>query len=71
MKLKLNRHDVSEHECKKDTINILYMIRNVKNIINKLKRKNSNGIKKYYKKCIFILQHKDYAINIAGKNIFK
>ena len=72
MKLKINRHDFSDYECKKDTITLLYMIRNVKNIINKLKRKNNsriNRIKKYYKKCIFILPHKDYAINIAGENL--
>ena len=72
LKLKLNRHDFSDYECKKDTITLLYMIKNTKSIINKLKRKNNtriNRIKKYYKKCIFILPHKDYAINIAGENL--
>ena len=30
MKLKLNRHDLSECNCKKDTIILLYMINDVK-----------------------------------------
>ena len=72
LKLKVNRHDFSNYECKKDTITLLHMIKNTKGIINKLKRKSNiriNRIKKDYKKCIYILPHKDYAINIAGENL--
>ena len=71
-KLKLNRHDFSNYECKKDTVTLLYMIKIAKDIINRLKRKNKtriNRIKKYYKKCIYNLPHKVYAINIAGEKL--
>lgn len=72
MKLKLNRHDLSECNCKKDTIILLYMINDVKKLLRIEKRKNStriNRLKKIYKKCIFNLAHKEYAINIAGNNL--
>jgi hypothetical protein len=72
LKLKLNRHDLSELECKKDTITLLYMINNVKKLLRVKKRKNItriNRLKKHYKKCIINLAHKDYAINIAGSNL--
>ena len=71
-KLKLNRHDLSECDCKKDTIALLYMINNVKQLLRIKKRKNMtriNRLKKYYKKCIYSLEHKDYAINIAGNDL--
>ena len=48
------------------------MIKIAKDIINRLKRKNKtriNRIKKYYKKCIYNLPHKVYAINIAGEKL--
>ena len=72
LKLKLNRHDISDCHCKKDIILLLYMISNTKNIIKKMKRKNNiriSRVKKLYKKCIFSLRHKDYAINIAGSDL--
>jgi len=72
LKLKLNRHDLSDYDCKKDTITLLYMINKTQNIIKKFKRKNHtriNRLKKLYKKCIFNLPHRDYAINIAGNNL--
>ena len=72
MKLKLNRHDLSESNCKKDTIILLYMINDVKKLLRLEKRKNNtriNRLKKIYKKCIFNLAHRDYAINIAGNNL--
>ena len=71
-KLKLNRHDLCELDCKKDTITLLYMINNVKKLLRIKKRKNItriNRLKKHYKKCIINLAHKDYAINIAGNNL--
>lgn len=71
-KLKLNRHDLSENNCKKDTILLLHMINNVKQLLRIKKRKNMtriNRLKKYYKKCIYSLAHKDYAINIAGNDL--
>jgi hypothetical protein len=72
MKLKLNRHDLSESNCKKDTIILLYMINDVKKLLKIEKRKNNariNRLKKIYKKCILNLAHRDYAINIAGNNL--
>ena len=72
MKLKLNRHDNSNCNCKKDTIALIYMIKNVKKIIKNGKKINNariNRLKKLYKKCIFNLPHKDYAINIAGNDL--
>ena len=72
MKLKLNRHDLSECNCKKDTIILLYMINDVKKLLRLEKRKNNtriNRLKKIYKKCILNLAHRDYAINIAGNNL--
>ena len=72
MKLKLNRHDLSESNCKKDTIILLYMINDVKKLLKIEKRKNNariNRLKKIYKKCILDLAHRDYAINIAGNNL--
>ena len=72
LKLKLNRHDLSNCHCKKDTIIMLYMINSTKSIIKEIKRKKNsriNRLKKLYKKCIFNLPHKDYAINIAGTNL--
>ena len=72
MKLKLNRHDLSESNCKKDTIILLYMINDVKKSLKIEKRKNNariNRLKKIYKKCILDLAHRDYAINIAGNNL--
>ena len=72
LKLKLNRHDLSESNCKKDTIILLYMINDVKKLLRLEKRKNNtriNRLKKIYKKCIFNLAHRDYAINIAGNNL--
>ena len=72
LKLKLNRHDISDNNCKKDTITLLYMIRDTKNMLKRIKRKNKTRIgrlKKLYKKCIFNLPHKDYAINIVGDNL--
>ena len=72
MKLKLNRHDLSESNCKKDTIILLYMINDVKKLLKIEKRKNNariNRLKKIYKKCILNLAHTDYAINIAGNNL--
>ena len=72
MKLKLNRHDLSESNCKKDTIILLYMINDVKKLLKLEKRKNNariNRLKKIYKKCILDLAHRDYAINIAGNNL--
>jgi len=72
MKLKLNRHDLSESNCKKDTIILLYMINDVKKLLKLEKRKNNariNRLKKIYKKCILNLAHRDYAINIAGNNL--
>ena len=71
-KLKLNRHDLSESNCKKDTITLLYMVNNVKKLLKREKRKNStriNRLQKLYKKCIYCLPHKDYAINIAGNHL--
>jgi hypothetical protein len=71
-KLKLNRHDISDCNCKKDTITLLYMINKVKKLLKKEKKKNNtriNRLKKLYKKCIYNLPHKDYAINIAGNNL--
>lgn len=72
IKLKLNRHDLSDIECKKDTIMLLHMINNIKNLLKKEKRKNNTGIKQIkilYKRCIINFPHKDYAINIVGKNL--
>ena len=72
LKLKLNRHDISDNACKNDTISLIYMIKDVKNLIKKIKRKSKTRIgrlKKLYKKCIFILPHKEYVINIAGNNL--
>ena len=72
LKLKLNRHDLSNSNCKKDTLTLFYMIKNTKDIIKRIKRKNKARIrrfKKLYKKCIFILPHKEYAINIVGDNL--
>jgi len=72
MKLKLNRHDLSESNCKKDTIILLYMINDVKKLLKIEKRKNNariNRLKKIYKKCILNLAHRDYAINITGNNL--
>ena len=74
LKLKLNRHDLSDTNCKKDTITLLYMINNVKKLLKREKRKNStriNRLQKLYKKCIYSLPHKDYAINIAGNILIK
>ena len=71
-KLKLNRHDISDCNCKKDTITLLYMINKVKKLLKKEKKKNNtriNRLKKLYKKCIYSLPHKDYAINIAGNDL--
>lgn len=72
LKLKLNRHDLSDINCKKDTITLLYMVNNVKKLLKREKRKNStriNRLQKLYKKCIYSLPHKDYAINIAGNHL--
>ncbi len=72
LKLKLNRHDLSDSNCKKDTITLLYMVKNVKNLLKRKKRKNStriNRLQKLYKKCIYSLPHRDYAINIAGNHL--
>lgn len=72
LKLKLNRHDFSDINCKKDTITLLYMVSNVKKLLKREKRKNStriNRLQKLYKKCIYSLPHKDYAINIAGNHL--
>ena len=72
LQLKLNRHDLSDINCKKDTITLLYMVNNVKKLLKREKRKNStriNRLQKLYKKCIYSLPHKDYAINIAGNHL--
>ena len=72
LKLKLNRHDLSDINCKKDTITLLYMVNNVKKLLKREKRKNStriNRLQKLYKKCIYSLPHRDYAINIAGNHL--
>jgi len=72
LKLKLNRHDLSDIDCKKDTITLLYLVNNVKKLLKREKRKNStriNRLQKLYKKCIYSLPHKDYAINIAGNHL--
>ena len=72
LKLKLNRHDISNCHCKKDTISLIYMIKNVKKLLNNGKKINNtriNKFKKLYNKCIFNLPHKDYAINIAGNDL--
>ena len=72
LKLKLNRHDLSDINCKKDTITLLYMVNNVKKLLKREKRKNStriNRLQKLYEKCIYSLPHKDYAINIAGNHL--
>ena len=72
LKLKLNRHDLSDINCKQDTITLLYMVSKVKKLLKREKRKNStriNRLQKLYKKCIYSLPHKDYAINIAGNHL--
>ena len=72
LKLKLNRHDISNCNCKKDTITLIYMIKNVKNVLKngkKITNARIKRLKKFYKKCIFSLPHKDYAINIAGNDL--
>ena len=71
LKLKLNRHDISNCDCKKDSIALIYMIRNVKKLLKKGKINNAriNKLTKIYKKCIYSLPHKDYAINIAGNDL--
>ena len=71
MKLKLNRHDLSNGDCKMDTIALLYMINDTKKLLKKGKGKFNtriNRLKRLYKKCIFSLPHKEYAINIVGNN---
>ena len=71
MKLKLNRHDLSNGDCKMDTIALLYMINDIKKLLKKGKGKFNtriNRLKRLYKKCIFSLPHKEYAINIVGNN---
>ena len=50
------------------------MINNAKKLLKREKRKNStriNRLQKLYKKCIYSLPHKDYAINIAGNILIK
>lgn len=72
LKLKLNRHDLSDSNCKKDTITLLYLVSNVKKLLKREKRKNStriNRLQKLYKKCMYNLPHRDYAINIAGNHL--
>ena len=72
LKLKLNKHDLSECNCKMDTITLLYMINDVKKLLKKRNGKSNariNNLKKLYKKCIFSLPHKEYAINIVGNNL--
>ena len=60
LKLKLNRHDLSDINCKKDTITLLYMVNNVKKLLKREKRKNStriNRLQKLYRNFIFSLPH--------------
>lgn len=72
LKLKLNRHDISDCNCKKDTICLLYMINSTKKLLlskKKKKRVRMKRLTKLYKKCIFSLPHKEYAINIIGNDL--
>ena len=69
-KLKLNRHDSSNPECRIDIITLLHLIKKAGDILN-LKEKNGKNfrikrLKKIYKKSIIGLPHYEYAINILG-----
>lgn len=71
MKLKLNRHDLSNKECKSDTIALLYMIREVKRMVEKIGRRSKSKrllLKKLYRKCLFNIPHKDYSISSLGNS---
>lgn len=73
MKLKVNRHDINDEECKIDTVYILKLVSEVKKILNKKNaRKNKtkyNRLKNLYKKCIKCMPHKEYFINIVGDKL--
>ena len=69
-KLKLNRHDVSNNECRLDIVSLLNLIQKTRDILNLYKKKSINSriktLKKFYKKCIIGLPHYEYAINILS-----
>ena len=70
-KLKLNRHDLSDPECKIDIITLLNLVKKTGDIL-KLKGKKTKSfrirkLKKMYKKSIIGLPHYEYAINILGR----
>ena len=68
LKLKLNRHDIDESCCKSDTITLLYVIEKMKEIISSKDNLNESRMNNLYKKCIYNIPHRIYAINIAGKS---
>lgn len=71
LKLKIIRHDIKNCQCKLDTIYVLQMISEIKKIINKKNVKKNktryNRLKNLYIKCVNLIPHKDYFVNIVGK----
>lgn len=72
MKLKLNRHDITNNECRLDIVTLLNLISKTRNILKRNKKKFKNSriktLKKLYKKSIIGLPHYEYVINILGRS---
>ena len=73
MKQKLNMHKKLDLECRNDTIQLIYSISKLKNILkNVLLKENVNAkirIQNIYRNSIFYLQHREYAQDITGFNL--
>ena len=69
-KLKLNRHDLSNPECKVDFITLLHLVKKTGDILGLKEKKSKNfrikKLKKLFKKSFVGLPHYEYAINILG-----